>query len=160
MKAITIISFTLQLGFALHYFGKFFREFFDGKVRSWLPQYDRLTSVALVIFLGLHIFSFEYLKGDIIISLTLLIFTIVLILFTKKRKNKDCQQAHIFKIEEINHKGRVNTFIYDKQGNEVYSKNSNGEEEWYEYDKQNRLIHSKNSDGDEILYKITYYEDL
>ena len=42
---------------------------------------------------------------------------------------------------------------YDKKGNCVYYKGSNGSEYWMEYDENNNLIHYKNSIGFEQWYK-------
>jgi hypothetical protein len=36
---------------------------------------------------------------------------------------------------------------YDKKGNLIHRKCSNGYEEWNEFDKKNNVIYSKNSDG-------------
>ena len=36
---------------------------------------------------------------------------------------------------------------YDENNNEVYFKSSTGYESWYEYDEKNRLIYYKNSNG-------------
>ena len=42
---------------------------------------------------------------------------------------------------------------YDKNGNEIYSKNSDGDEEWYEYNENGNKIYWKNSDGYEAWYE-------
>ena len=42
---------------------------------------------------------------------------------------------------------------YDKNGNEIHYKNSNGHEYWKEYDKKGNKIHHKNSDGYEHWYE-------
>ena len=44
-------------------------------------------------------------------------------------------------------------FKYDKNGNLIHEKDSNGFEEWKEYDKNNNLIHEKDSDKCEKWYK-------
>ena len=40
-------------------------------------------------------------------------------------------------------------YHYDKKGNKVYSKNSEGKEIWYEYNGNNKEIHTEDSDGNE-----------
>ena len=42
---------------------------------------------------------------------------------------------------------------YDRNGNEIHSKYSNGKEYWYEYDRNGNKIHSKDSDGYEEWYE-------
>ena len=38
---------------------------------------------------------------------------------------------------------------YDKNGNEIYIKDSNGYERWYEYNSNGKVTHYKNSNGRE-----------
>ncbi|MBQ7367653.1 MAG: RHS repeat protein, partial [Spirochaetaceae bacterium] len=42
---------------------------------------------------------------------------------------------------------------YDRNGNLIHSKYSNGEEYWYEYDRNGNEIHSKDSDGGEYWHE-------
>jgi len=42
---------------------------------------------------------------------------------------------------------------YDKKGNKIYSKNSDGKEIFYEYNSKGKLIHSKTSDDKEYWYE-------
>ena len=42
---------------------------------------------------------------------------------------------------------------YDKKGNKIYSKNSDGKEIFYEYNSKGKLIHSKTSDDKESWYE-------
>ena len=44
-------------------------------------------------------------------------------------------------------------YDYDKNGNLIHRKDSDGYEEWCEYDKNGNLIHTKNSKGFETWYK-------
>ena len=48
---------------------------------------------------------------------------------------------------------------YDRNGNEIHSKYSNGREVWYEYDSNGNEIHYKNSDGKEEWYEYTYWKN-
>ena len=44
-------------------------------------------------------------------------------------------------------------YEYDRNGNEIHEKYSNGDETWYEYDRKGKLIHTKDSDGGEEWYE-------
>ena len=41
---------------------------------------------------------------------------------------------------------------FDKNGNEIHLRNSDGFERWSEYDENNNLIHYRNNDGIEENY--------
>lgn len=42
---------------------------------------------------------------------------------------------------------------YDRNGNEIHSKDNNGYEDWYEYDSNGNIIHSKDNKGYEKWYE-------
>lgn len=44
-------------------------------------------------------------------------------------------------------------YEYDRNGNEIHKKDSDGNEEWHEYDRNGNCIYEKDSDGDETWYK-------
>ena len=44
-------------------------------------------------------------------------------------------------------------YEYDSNGNEIHSKDSDGDEIWREYDNNGNLIHCKNSDGFEYWHE-------
>ena len=41
----------------------------------------------------------------------------------------------------------------------IHEKNSDGEESWYVYDSDGNKIYSISSDGEEYLYEYEYYSD-
>ena len=47
-------------------------------------------------------------------------------------------------------------YTYDKKGNNIYAKNSDGTELWYEYNSKGKIIHSKNSDGKKAWYEYDH----
>ena len=53
--------------------------------------------------------------------------------------------------------GRVKKF--DKNGNEIYFKSSDGYEFWHEYDENGNCIHFKNSDGYEQWFEYDTNEN-
>ena len=44
-------------------------------------------------------------------------------------------------------------YEYDRNGNCIHKKSSNGDEWWYEYDRNGNCIHKKSSGGDETWHK-------
>ena len=60
---------------------------------------------------------------------------------------------------ESGKKVKVETFAngsvskYDENGNKIYYKGSDGDEDWYEYDANGRKVHSKDSKGSEYWYE-------
>ncbi|MDO4782117.1 MAG: hypothetical protein Q4A09_02735, partial [Capnocytophaga felis] len=91
MGVVTIVLFILQLGFIIHYFGKFFLEYINGNVKSWRPKYDRITLAFIIAFLFGHIYFLKNIEEGVtqlLASLMFLTLTILLILFTQKRKDK------------------------------------------------------------------------
>ena len=44
-------------------------------------------------------------------------------------------------------------YEYDRNGNRIHTKYSNGDETWYEYDRNGNCIHKKSSGGDEWWYE-------
>ena len=44
-------------------------------------------------------------------------------------------------------------YEYDRNGNKIHEKSSDGDEWWYEYDRNGKRIHTKSSDGREWWYE-------
>ena len=44
-------------------------------------------------------------------------------------------------------------YEYDRNGNEIHEKNSEGDETWYEYDRNGKCIYTKYFNGDETRYE-------
>lgn len=48
---------------------------------------------------------------------------------------------------------------YDSNGNLIHYKNSDGKEEWNEYDSNGNQIHYKDNDGEEYWHEYTYWKN-
>lgn len=70
----------------------------------------------------------------------------------KVKQKSEVKYKQVVKVEkgyEFNEPQMICESFYNKDGNKIHTKDSDGKETWYDYDELGRNIHTKDSDGKE-----------